>query len=134
MWKKHRSVLQDHVKYIQNDIVKTFRSGILQYTKRVHEMHDLKNYLPPLQMKGVSFESARWDACDKEFSNQVICVSTKDGIPSSMQDELEDNHEDYLSILNEEWCDLLSTIEVKENSKRAEDQIKRRSSSKGGAC
>ena len=41
MWKKHRSIFQYHVKYIHNDIVKNFRSGILQYAKRVREMHDL---------------------------------------------------------------------------------------------
>ena len=42
-----------------------------------------------------------------------------------MQDELEDNHEDYCSILHEEWCELLSTIEVKDNSKRFAAQIQR---------
>ena len=42
-----------------------------------------------------------------------------------MQDKLEDNHEDYRSIIHEECCRLLSTIEVKENSKRAATHIKR---------
>ena len=47
-----------------------------------------------------------------------------------MQDELEDNNEDYQSILDEEWCLLLSTIEVKENWKSYAVHIKRLSSSK----
>ena len=43
MRKKHRSVLQYHVRKIHNDIVKTFRVGILQYSKRVREMNDPEN-------------------------------------------------------------------------------------------
>ena len=40
-----------------------------------------------------------------------------------MKDELEDNQEDYRSLVHEYWCDLLSTIEVKDNRKRAVTQI-----------
>ena len=47
-----------------------------------------------------------------------------------MKDVLEDNHGDYCSIPHEEWCDLLSTMEVKDNKKRAADQIKRLATSK----
>ena len=42
-----------------------------------------------------------------------------------MQDELEDNPEEYHSIAHEYWCDLLYTIEVKENRKRDATQINR---------
>ena len=34
MLKKHRSVFQDHVKYIHNDILKPLRVGILHYDER----------------------------------------------------------------------------------------------------
>ena len=51
-----------------------------------------------------------------------------------MQDYLEDNHEDYCSILHEKWCDLLSTIEVKYNRKRYATQIKRLATSKTASC
>ena len=47
-----------------------------------------------------------------------------------MQDELENNHEDYRSILHEDWCDLLYNIEVKDNRKRDTTQIKRLATSK----
>ena len=47
-----------------------------------------------------------------------------------MQDELEDNHEDYFLITGEEWCDLISTIEVKENRRSSAAQIKRLATSK----
>ena len=41
IWKKHRSVLQDHIKYIHNENLKPFRVFILQYAKSAHEMHDI---------------------------------------------------------------------------------------------
>ena len=41
MWKKHRSVFQDHIKYIKNDIVKPFLVGILHYAERAQEMNCL---------------------------------------------------------------------------------------------
>ena len=55
MWRKHRSVFQDHLKYIHNDIVKPFRFGMIHYAKRVEEMHYLENHLTPTLMKGYIF-------------------------------------------------------------------------------
>ena len=52
VWKNHRSVFQDHVKYIHNDIVKPFIFFILQYAEHFHRIHNLENYLPPPSMKG----------------------------------------------------------------------------------
>ena len=51
MWRKHRSIFQYHVKYIHNDILKTFRFVILQYSECIREMHDLAKYLPPPSKK-----------------------------------------------------------------------------------
>ena len=47
-----------------------------------------------------------------------------------MQDELEDNQEDYRSLVHEYWCDLLSRIEAKTFRKKAATQIKNIESSK----
>ena len=82
------SVFQDHVKYIQNEILKSFRVVILQYAERVREMHEPANYLPPPLMKGIGFEEASLYVRDKELRKDVIRVATKDGIPTSMQYEL----------------------------------------------
>ena len=65
MWKKYQSVFQDHVKYIHNDIVKPFIVGILHYSERVYDIHDLEKNLPPLSMKGVWFEGSSWFVRDK---------------------------------------------------------------------
>ena len=52
MWSKHQRNFHDHVKYIHNYIVKTFRVRITYHTERLHEMHDLDNDLPQPSIKG----------------------------------------------------------------------------------
>ena len=87
-------------------------------------MHDLDKYLPPTQKKGGEYDQADWNVCNKELSEDEIFIATKDGLPKYIQDELEDKREDYHSIPYKEWCDLLSTTEVKDKRKIAADQIK----------
>ena len=60
MWRNHRSVYQDHLKYIRNDIVKPLCIKILRYAERVRDMHDLAKYLPTPLMKGDIAEAANW--------------------------------------------------------------------------
>ena len=57
-------------------------------------------------------------------------LAIKDGLPSSMQDDLEDHLEDYFYLPYEYWCDLLSTIKVKDERKRVASQIKKIESSR----
>ena len=66
MCRKHRSVYQDHMKYVHNDIVKPFCVRILCYTKRIRDMHDLAKYPPTPSMKGESYETANWKVRDQE--------------------------------------------------------------------
>ena len=110
MWRKYRSITQDHINYIRNDIVKPFKFRILRYSEHVIEMHDLSNYLPPPLIKGESAEADNWTFRNKEFTVSEIQLEVKYRLPSSMQDELEDHQEDYFSLTYEDWCDLLSTI------------------------
>ena len=49
----------------------------------------------------------------------------KGGLPKSMRGELDDHPEDYRSLTYEDRCDLLSKIEVKDESKRAAVHIKK---------
>ena len=42
-----------------------------------------------------------------------------------MQDEFEDHQEDYRSLTYEDWCDLLYTIEVKDERKISAVHIKK---------
>ena len=72
MWRKHRSLYQDHMKYVRNDIVKPFKVKILRYSERVCEMHDLANYLPPPSMKGESVMADNWNVHNQEFTASDI--------------------------------------------------------------
>ena len=65
MWMKHRSLFQDHVKYIHNDIVNPLRSGILQDAEHISEMHDIAKFLPPPPKKGDEYDQSDWTICEK---------------------------------------------------------------------
>ena len=125
MWRKHCSVYQDHMKYICIDIVKPFKVKILRYAECVCEMHDLAKYLPTPSMKVGSAVANNWTVRNHKFTASEVRIAIKDGLPSSMQDELEDHPEDYFSLTYEYWYDLLSTIEVKDENKWAATQIKK---------
>ena len=79
MWRNHHSVYQDHMKYVSNDIVKTFKVKIPCYADRVREMHDLLNYPPPPSMKGESEMAANWNVRNKEFTDSDLRLAIIDG-------------------------------------------------------
>ena len=90
MWRKHRCTFQNHIKNIHNGIVKYFRVGLLQYAECIQDMYNLAKHLPPLSKKGREYNQEDCNISDKEFNEDVIRFATKDGRPTSMQDELED--------------------------------------------
>ena len=92
MWRNHQSVYQEHIKYTHNNIVKPFHIKIIRYAKHVREMHDLAVYLPTPSMKAKSAKATNCTVCDQEFMVSEIMLGIKDGLSSSMQDELEDHH------------------------------------------
>ena len=86
------------MKYVCDDIVKPFKVKILRSSERMHETHDLAKYLPPPSMKGESAKADNWTVCNQEFTDGEVWLEIKDGIPKSMQDELDDHPEDYWSF------------------------------------
>ena len=66
MWRNHRIVYQDHMKYICNDILKPFRFKIIRYADRVREIHELDKCPPTPLMKGKSTESDSWTVRNQE--------------------------------------------------------------------
>ena len=83
------------MKYIHNDIVKTFKDKIIRYTKSVREMHELDNYLPPPLIKGERTKVDNWNVCNQEFRASEFQLVIKDRLTLSMHDELENHPEDY---------------------------------------
>ena len=98
MWRKNRSVYQDHMKYIRNDIVKPFKVKILRYANRVRDMNDLEKYPTPPSINGESAEASNWTVGNHEFTASKIRLAIKDRFPSSMNYELEDHPEYYHSL------------------------------------
>ena len=76
-------------------------------------------------MKGKSAEADIWTVRNWEFTSSEIRLAIKYGLLSYMHNELEYHQEEYLSLTYEDWCDLLSKIEVKDERKRASIQIKK---------
>ena len=91
MWRKHRSVYQDHMKYVRNDIVKPFKVKILYYTKHMREMHEIAKYLSPPSMKGESTMTDNWSFRNKEFTSGYLRLAIRERLPKSMRDELDDH-------------------------------------------
>ena len=79
MQKKQRSNFHDHMKYINNNIVKTFREIILQYADRFHDMHNPTIYLPKPSKNRDIFDQEYWRVCNYEFTENDIRVANKDG-------------------------------------------------------
>ena len=105
--------------------MKPFKVGILQYTDRIHDMHNLAKYRAPPLMKVREYNQANWSVHEKQSYENDIHVETRYVLPTSIQDEINDKIQEYFSITHKEWCDLLSTVEAKDNRKRAAAQIKR---------
>ena len=131
--RKHRSVYQDHTKYIHNYIVKPVKVKILRYTERMCEIHDIEKYLPQPLMKVESDMEANWIVRNKYFAISDIQLAIKDGFPKSMRFELEDHPEDHRSLTYEDWYDLLSKIDVKDERKRAAVHINNISSARSAS-
>ena len=45
MWKNHRSVFNEHIIYVKNDIQKPFKMVVTEYSERVRESFGLARYL-----------------------------------------------------------------------------------------
>ena len=95
MWSNQQLVFKDHVKNIQKNTVKAFMLGIIQDAKRVRQMHDLTKLQPPYLKKGYTFNKTDWSVCDKEFSEDEIFISTKDGIHMLTRDGMDDKYQVY---------------------------------------
>ena len=60
-----------------------------------------------------------WSIRNEEFMTSDIQLAIKDGLPKPIRYELDDHPEEYRYLTYEDWCDLLSTTEVKYERKRS---------------
>ena len=94
MLQKHRSTFQNNVKYIHNYIVKPFRVIILHYSKSTHKIHELYKQLHIPFKEGKMYNPYNQRVCDNDITEYEICVA-KDGLPTSVQDKMEDRDAEY---------------------------------------
>ena len=88
----------------------TYRVIILQHSERVHEIYDLNEYVTPPLKKGDMFDQENWNICDCNFTKDEIRIVTKDGVPTSMQDEMDDKDAYYHYLHLEDWRDLMYNL------------------------
>ena len=71
-----------------------------------------------------------WSACNEEFTISDLRLAIKYRLTKFIRDELDDRTEDYCSITYEDWCELLSTIDVKYERKRSVVHINKMASTR----
>ena len=76
-------------------------------------------------MKEESAIAANWNVHNKYFTISDLQLAIMGGLPKSIRDELGDHPEEYRYLTHEDWCDLMSTINVKDEIKRAAVHIKK---------
>ena len=113
------------MRYVRNDIVKTFKVKILCYAERIHDMAEPVKYLHPPSMNEESAMSDNWKVRNEEFTISDLRLVIKDGLPKSRRDELDDHPKYYRSLTYDGWCDLLSAIKVKDERKISAVHIKK---------
>ena len=96
-------------------------------------MHELAKHLTSPSMKRDIAMTVNWSVRNEEFITSDIQLAFRDGIPKSIRYELDDHPEDYCSLTYGYWFYLLSTAKVKDEIKRAEDNIKKIASSRAAS-
>ena len=130
IWKDHRQVYYNHIKYLQQHICKPFKWTKIQYISRVREMFDYCIYLQPSTMKGQNWEKADWKARNMPAPEKSIREAIKDGLLQAMQDKILEKDDYYRLSSEEDFNDILTNLELSDERDRAtikiaEEEIKR---------
>ena len=89
--------------------------GTLHHDEHISKMIGLAKYLSPPTINNEDWHYADWETRYKAFSEDDIHESIKDGLPSEIQNEVDEKEKYYRSILDEDYIDLLGNIEARDN-------------------
>ena len=103
IWKKHRSVFDDHLRYVQNDVTNTYKERIIKYTEFMHEMINLSQYLSPTCIKGEYYRNNECKSRYEKFLEETIQKDIKCGLFPVISQDIEYNDMDYHTMDPEEW-------------------------------
>jgi hypothetical protein len=132
MWVRHRTVQDEHIRYLENKIIKPYDMAMRDFYDRVVEMYSFIYYLQPPSMNNQAWYEARWHTLTALPSEERIRVAIRNGLPRSMQDKLDQKDEDYRMVSNETFLDYLYRLEIEDQQERAEKQRLRESLEKKG--
>eukprot|EP00557_Chaetoceros_sp_GSL56_P012168 CAMPEP_0176484630 /NCGR_PEP_ID=MMETSP0200_2-20121128/4560_1 /TAXON_ID=947934 /ORGANISM="Chaetoceros sp., Strain GSL56" /LENGTH=472 /DNA_ID=CAMNT_0017881123 /DNA_START=218 /DNA_END=1637 /DNA_ORIENTATION=- len=132
MWTRHRTVLDEHIRYLENKIIKPYDMAIRDFYDRVIEMYSYTYYIQPPSMNNQAWYEAKWSACSTIFSDRRMRTAIRNGLPRSMQDKLDQKDEDYRMVSTETFLDYLYRLETEDKQERAEKQRLKESLEKKG--
>ena len=118
MWRNSRNVFEEQKRYLDQNITKPFNWNMMKYCKRVRELYDCLQYLPPPSMKGDGFIEADWVTLQTAPAEIRISRAIRDGLPEVMQAELDQKETDYRALLEAEFFVALQDIEQADIRKR----------------
>ena len=97
----------------------------MKYCKRICELYDSLQYLPPHSLKGKEYKEADWVNLEKVPLEQTICLSIRNGLPAVIQNELDQKETDYRLMNPEEfYSSALDDIENADIRRRQmKDQV-----------
>jgi hypothetical protein len=132
LWTRHRTVQEEHIRYLENKIIKPYDMAIRDFYDRVIEMYTYINYMQPPSMNNQAWHEAKWHMTSTHFSEERIRTAIRNGLPRAMQDKLDQKDEDYRMVSNETFLDYLYRLETEDKQERAEKQRLKESFEKKG--
>ena len=82
MCKKHQSVFDEHMGYVNNDTPKPFKMGILHNDEHIREMFEMERKLSTPRDKNEEYQKSDWDTRDKYFDEDEIHKAIEDSLSS----------------------------------------------------
>jgi hypothetical protein len=121
MWVRHRTVFDEHIRYLENKIIKPYDMAIRDFYDRVLEIYSYLHYMQPPSMNNQAWHEAKWYMLYNQPTEERLWVAMiRNGLPKLMQDKLDQKDEDYRMVSNEAFLDYLYLLETEDRQERAE--------------
>ena len=92
----------------------------LKYAERVHACFEMDKLIPPPIRKKYYYHEDVWDTRYMTFKEDIIRKAIKYGITAAIQEQVKENYHDYHIIPPKEQINLLGTLEVMDERRRAD--------------
>jgi hypothetical protein len=79
LWTRHRTVQEEHIRYLENKIIKPFDMAIRDFYDRVVEMYSYIYYMQPPSMNNQAWYEAKWSTCVGQMSEERTRTAVRNG-------------------------------------------------------